>query len=98
MNKEEADNLKNGQEIFVKAIFNDIHADEQAAENKPKYDPCRPYKEGDIVKHVEKDGRTYFDAPPVGEECRVIEDESKNGTVCVTIEIGEVIYTHEVPF
>lgn len=132
MNKEEAYNLKAGQEIFVKAWFSYINSQEEVrcttketdgkewtiysnisnvftalptgneeyAENKPKYDPCRLFKEGDIVRYVERYGRSYVDAPPVGATCRVIVGEDKVGMVTVEFKFSEneEPAVHDVPF
>ena len=67
---------------------------------KPKYDPCRPFKEGDIVRYVERAGRSYVDAPPVGATCRVCGGEDRVGMVCVEFKFSENEESarHEVPF
>ena len=69
-----------------------------AVPSNPPYDPCRTFRVGDIVCHVERAGRTYFDAPPLGEKCRVIEPENKAGIVCVEYKVNDERYTHEIPF
>lgn len=65
-----------------------------------KHDPTRLFREGDIVRPVEKEGRTYFDAPPLGEKCLVIEGESETGIVCVEYRYAEdeKPAIHEIPF
>lgn len=66
----------------------------------PKYDPTRLFKEGDIVRYVERDGRSYVDAPPVGSICRVIVGEDSVGMVSVEFKFSEneEPAVHDVPF
>lgn len=66
----------------------------------PKYDPCRPFKNGDIVRYVERDGRSYVDAPPVGATCCVCVGEDSVGMVSVEFEFSEneEPAVHDVPF
>ena len=67
------------------------------APEKPKYDPCRLFKKGDIVEPVERDGREVPDGAPVGEKCTVVESE-KNGIVCIRYDAGSEHYIHEIPY
>lgn len=73
---------------------------EPAEQTKPKYDPYRPFKKGDIVRYVEKYGRSYVDAPPVGETCRVYGCEDIIGMVNVEFKFSEneEPAVHDVPF
>lgn len=66
----------------------------------PKYDPTHIFKEGDIVRYVERDGRFYVDAPPVGAICRVIVGEDSVGMVSVEFKFSEneEPAVHDVPF
>lgn len=64
---------------------------------KPKHDPCRPFKEGDIVTPIERDGREVPDGAPVGEKCAVVESE-RNGIVCIRFDAGSELYIHEIPY
>lgn len=65
--------------------------------DKPKYDPCRPFRVGDIVTPIERDGREVPDGAPVGEKCTVVESE-KNGIVCIRYDAGSEHYIHEIPY
>lgn len=67
---------------------------------RPKHDPCRLFKKGDIVRYVERDGRSYVDAPPVGATCRVCGGEDRVGMVCIEFKFSENEESarHEVPF
>ena len=67
------------------------------APTKPKYDPCRPFRVGDIVTPIERDGREVPDGAPVGEKCTVVESE-KNGIVCIRYDAGSEHYIHEIPY
>ena len=69
-------------------------------EEKPKYDPCRLFREGDIVQYIERDGRFYSDAPPVGATCRVCVSEDSSGMVNVEFKFSEneEPAVHDVPF
>lgn len=60
----------------------------------------RPFKEGDKVRVVERDGRSYVDAPPVGATCRVIVGEDSFGMVTVEFKFSEneEPAVHNVPF
>lgn len=64
---------------------------------RPKYDPCRPFKEGDIVTPIVRDGRELPDGAPVGEKCAVVESE-RNGIVCIRFDAGSEHYIHEIPY
>lgn len=66
----------------------------------PKHDPTRLFKRGDIVRYVERDGRSYVDAPPVGATCRVIVGEDSVGMVSVEFKFSknEEPAIHDVPF
>ena len=130
MTKQQEIQLKKGDEIFVKAVFDCLDTDgdayvrffwtncrgerifgniavtfdsvflrsdlQQPAE-KPKYDPCRLFREGDIVTPVERDGREVPDGAPVGEKCTVVESE-KNGIVCIRYDAGSEHYLHDIPY
>lgn len=65
-----------------------------------KLDTCRLFKRGDIVRYVERDGRSYVDAPPVGMTCRVIVGEDSAGIVTVEFKFSEneEPAVHDVPF
>ena len=67
------------------------------APEKPKYDPCRPFRVGDIVTPIERDGREVPDGTPEGEECTVVESE-KDGIVCIRYDAGSEHYLHEIPY
>ncbi len=122
MNKEEAYNLKAGQEIFVKARFSYINTEEEIrcttketdgkdwiiysnisnvftaqptgneedAENKPKYDPCRLFKNGDRVTPKEVNGRHPGNR---GAIFTVRQDEAESGrNILLTLDghIGSI--------
>lgn len=63
----------------------------------PKYDTCRPFRVGDIVTPIERDGREVPDGAPVGEKCTVVESE-KNGIVRIRYDAGSEHYIHEIPY
>lgn len=67
---------------------------------RPKHDPCRPFRNGDIVRYVERDGRSYVDAPPVGATCCVCVGEDSVGMVSVEFKFSEneEPAVHDVPF
>ena len=73
---------------------------ETVLENKPKYDPSRPFRNGDIVRYVERDGRSYVDAPPVGATCCVCVGEDSVGMVSVEFKFSgnEEPAVHDVPW
>lgn len=66
----------------------------------PEYDYYRLFKRGDIVRYVERGGRSYVDAPPVGTTCRVIVGEDGEGMVIVEFKFSEneEPAVHNVPF
>ena len=63
-------------------------------------DKSRLFKKGDIVRYVERDGRVYGDAPPVGSTCRVILNEDRARVVTVEFKFSEneEPAVHDVPF
>ena len=63
----------------------------------PKYEPCRRFREGDIVTPIERYGREVPDGAPVGEKCTVVASE-ENGVVCIRYDAGSEHYIHEIPF
>ncbi len=67
---------------------------------KPKHDPCRLFRKGDIVQYVERDGRSYGDAPPAGATCCVCVGEDGVGLVSVEFKFSEneEPAMHDVPF
>lgn len=83
--------------ISPNVSFEHIVIPSPVKENKPKYDPCRKFKMGDIVEYVEVNGRDYKDAPPLGKQCRVFKDET-DGFVVVNRLDFNVVYRYEVPF
>ena len=54
----------------------------------PKYDPCRPFKKGDIVEPKIVNGRIFdkYVDPITGKKCVVIFDEKKYGFVFISHE------------
>lgn len=74
-----------------------LRSDLQQPAEKPKYDPCRPFRVGDIVTPIERDGREVPNGAPVGEKCTVVEPE-KNGLVLIYYAAGCELHTREIPF
>lgn len=73
----------------------------------PQHDPTRPFKEGDIVKTVERWGRKVPDAVdiygyevPGGPENKewVVQEAETSGMVEVLCKIGGEFYRHKLPF
>lgn len=73
----------------------------------PKYDPCRKFKKGDIVKTVERWGRKVPDAVgiygyevPGGPENKewVVQEAETSGMVEVLCKIGGEFCIHKLPF
>lgn len=67
-----------------------------SAETAPKYDPCREFKKGDIVRYVPHNGREC-PAMPLDEYYRVktltvVEDEDSNHNVLVETQDGRNKY------
>ena len=89
--------MPNASNYQPDASLDFISIDEQP---KPKYDPCRPFRNGDIVRYVERDGRSYVDAPPVGATCCVCVGEDSVGMVSVEFKFSEneEPAVHDVPF
>lgn len=88
------------QESFAFSPLPDPANVTKSAKNAQKYDPCREFKNGDIVRYVERDGRSYVDAPPVGATCRVIVGEDSVGMVMVEFKFSENEESdvYDVPF
>lgn len=76
-----------------------LPSDLQQLAEKPKYDPCRPFKKGDKVEYYPRNGRDFFDMPWVYDAASVIEDEYRSGMVVVrfTFNYGGPS-VHKVPW
>lgn len=87
----------NGEYIYFHAADVSLPSEHGTSVPPPKHDPCRLFKEGDIVETVERDGRDYKDMPPLGARCCVCDDE-KDGIVAIVYQVGSTLYKHNVPF
>ena len=72
-------------------------ANENATENKPKYDPCRPFKKGDKVKRRTVFGRTCNAIGSLG-VYTVIEDEKENSGNVIIVDGTNVTYKVKAVF
>lgn len=88
--------------VYVHPSAVSLPTDSQSSivNSQSKHAPCRLFKNGDIVRYVERDGRSYVDAPPVGAKCRVIVGEDSVGMVSVEFKFSEneEPAVHDVPF